>query len=220
MSFGEKIKELRQQYNLTQKEFAAKLSLTAANIGAWEKDLKKPSYDVLLQIAKEFNVSLDWLCGLSENVNIKINKWSDIINAFLALANSKLNFAVDVEKDAAMIKFSKYYVSEDLIDQLECVKSEKLEMCYKRPNYKTDGLNSYEIEQQQFENDIYYPENPIYSFLRDWNKMTSLLETQSIDKELFELWLNKQLEKYSYLIMKEQSTASIDFLDGDTECPQ
>ncbi len=63
-----KIKELRKELNLTQKEFAEKLNLTAHNIGDWEREKCEPSIEFIIKIAKVFSVSTDYLLGLDEDI--------------------------------------------------------------------------------------------------------------------------------------------------------
>ncbi len=65
MSFGEKIKKIRIDNNLTQQEFADKFFVTRQAVSRWEQDKSIPNIDVLDLIAKKFNVSIDYL--ISEN---------------------------------------------------------------------------------------------------------------------------------------------------------
>ena len=200
MSFGERIKELRMRYNLSQKDFASKLSLTPGNVGAWEKDLKKPSYEILIQIAKEFDVSLDWLCDC--NFNKDLRTWADIIKTIAMLDRSKLEYYIVIQEDCAMIQFSKYYESEEILDATR-QKVDKLPMLYKRP-LRNDLSTEEDRMQAEFDDEIYYPENPIYNFLGAFKKMQELLKDGSIERDLYELWINQQIEKYSMPIMREK----------------
>lgn len=200
MSFGERIKELRMRYNLSQKDFASKLSLTPGNVGAWEKDLKKPSYEILIQIAKEFDVSLDWLCDCNSNKDLRT--WADIIKTIVMLDRSKLEYYIDIKEDCAMIKFSKYYDSEELLEPMG-IKVDKLPMRYERPIHNA-FLSEEEIKQEEINDEIYYPENPIYNFLGAFKKMQELLKAGSIEKDLYELWISQQIEKYLMPIMREK----------------
>ncbi len=62
---GDKIKELRAQNNITQKELSEKLFVTAQAVSRWEKNEVEPSIKTLTELAKIFNVSVDEL--LSED---------------------------------------------------------------------------------------------------------------------------------------------------------
>lgn len=58
---GDRIRELRAKYNLTQAELANQVGVSKATITAYEGDLRQPSYDVLIKLANVFRVSLDSL---------------------------------------------------------------------------------------------------------------------------------------------------------------
>lgn len=68
-SFGARIKQLRRELNLSQREFAEKIGVTASSLSAYEQGQKNPSVGVAIEIAVAFNVSLDWLCGLKKDSN-------------------------------------------------------------------------------------------------------------------------------------------------------
>lgn len=67
MYFGIRLKELRKNKNLTQQELADKMSLVKSSISAYEKSAKYPSVEVLVKLCNYFNVSSDYLLGLSDN---------------------------------------------------------------------------------------------------------------------------------------------------------
>ncbi|MCD8010943.1 MAG: helix-turn-helix transcriptional regulator [Lachnospiraceae bacterium] len=50
----------------TQKEVAADIGMTAASIGYYENGNRKPDITVLLKLAKYYNVSCDYLLGISD----------------------------------------------------------------------------------------------------------------------------------------------------------
>lgn len=60
---SKRIKELRQEKNLTQRQLAEKANTTATSISAYEKGQKTPSIEVLCNIANALETSVDWLCG-------------------------------------------------------------------------------------------------------------------------------------------------------------
>lgn len=69
MTFGEKIKFLRKQLNITQTEFADKLYVTRQAVQKWEVDLSSPDISKLKEISTIFGVSIDVL--LDDNINEK-----------------------------------------------------------------------------------------------------------------------------------------------------
>ena len=84
INFGNKLKLLRLQDNMTQEQLAQKLNLTKSVISAYETGLRLPSYDVLIRIAKIFNVSTDYLLGLEHKQEVDLSGLSqEEINALL-----------------------------------------------------------------------------------------------------------------------------------------
>ena len=66
---SEKIRNLRKNFNISQVELATRLGVTKQCVSNWENDNILPSVDMLVKIAKYFNVSTDYLLGLdSANV--------------------------------------------------------------------------------------------------------------------------------------------------------
>lgn len=73
VDFGNTLKTLRLQNKFTQAELAKKLGLTKSVISAYENGLRLPSYDVLIHIAKIFNVSTDYLLGLEHKREVDLS---------------------------------------------------------------------------------------------------------------------------------------------------
>ena len=65
-SFGEKLKELRIEKGLTQKELAQELGNAQSAIFYWETDKQEPTISALKKICKFFDVSADYLLGLED----------------------------------------------------------------------------------------------------------------------------------------------------------
>lgn len=68
MKFSERIRKLRKENNLTQKELAENIGVDRATVAGYETKGKEPSYSTLRNIANFFGVSIDYLIG---NSNIK-----------------------------------------------------------------------------------------------------------------------------------------------------
>jgi transcriptional regulator with XRE-family HTH domain len=62
-TLGDKIIRLRQDKDITQKELAKLLHIDQSMISYYEKNKKRPSYEVLAKIADIFDVSVDYLLG-------------------------------------------------------------------------------------------------------------------------------------------------------------
>lgn len=73
VDFGNTLKTLRLQNNLTQAQLAQKLGLTKSVISAYETGLRMPSYDVLITISKIFKVTTDYLLGVEQNQELDLS---------------------------------------------------------------------------------------------------------------------------------------------------
>ena len=63
LDIGSKIMTLRKKLNLSQSELAKKVEVSRTIIGNYERNENTPSVDILLKIAKTFDVSVDYLIG-------------------------------------------------------------------------------------------------------------------------------------------------------------
>ena len=62
-----RIKELRVEKKISQAELAKAIGYGHAIISFWERGEKKPSSDAIIALAKFFDVTTDYLLGLSDN---------------------------------------------------------------------------------------------------------------------------------------------------------
>ena len=63
---GSRIRELRKERKMSQRELAEKLNVSQQTIGAWETERIVPGADTLGIIANYFDVTSDYLLGRSE----------------------------------------------------------------------------------------------------------------------------------------------------------
>lgn len=64
--FGQRLKELRMQAGMTQKQLADRIWVSKAAIGNYELSDRKPSPEIIVKLAKVFHVSTDYLLGIDE----------------------------------------------------------------------------------------------------------------------------------------------------------
>ena len=62
-----RIKELREEKNLSQESLAKEIGTSQRNIGRWENEENEPSYMQLIKLAEFFNVSIDYLVGREDD---------------------------------------------------------------------------------------------------------------------------------------------------------
>lgn len=64
MIWNKRIKELREDRDLTQLQLAEILGTTQRTVSYYENNQREIPVNVLVKYAKYFNVSLDYICGL------------------------------------------------------------------------------------------------------------------------------------------------------------
>lgn len=67
--FGSRLRQLRKEDDLTQKELASKLGLAFSTISMYERGIRQPDFETAEAIADYFNVSMDFLLGKSANTS-------------------------------------------------------------------------------------------------------------------------------------------------------
>ena len=63
MIFSERLKELRLEKDLSQKEVADLVHVNRVTYTNWERGKREPSFENLIKLADLLEVSLDWLFG-------------------------------------------------------------------------------------------------------------------------------------------------------------
>lgn len=92
VDFGNRLKTLRTQSNLTQEQLAHRLGLTKSVISAYETGSRMPSYDILITISRIFKVTTDYLLGVERKNEIDLSGLSDeeksaLLNLIKAMRN-------------------------------------------------------------------------------------------------------------------------------------
>lgn len=70
MSFPERLIQIKNDRNLLQKDIAAAVGLSVRAYQYYEKGQKEPTLSVLIRLSDFFGVSLDYLCGRSDDPTI------------------------------------------------------------------------------------------------------------------------------------------------------
>ena len=67
MEWYHKLKELRAEKAMTLKEVAAELAIPLQTYAAYEHGTREPSFDMLKRLCKLYDVSSDYLIGLTDS---------------------------------------------------------------------------------------------------------------------------------------------------------
>lgn len=107
--FDERLKKLREERGLTQKQVAEALEMNPRTYSSYENNEREPNSEILLMIADLFDVSIDYLVGYDERRAIKkeigrtkseqLNKAEmDLIETFRGLSyQGKEHFKTTIE---------------------------------------------------------------------------------------------------------------------------
>lgn len=77
VNMGDKLKSLRIEKKLTQKQVADRIGLAISAVSSYESGSRYPSYDVLIRLAHIFHVSTDYLLGMTDKRNVDVTGLSD-----------------------------------------------------------------------------------------------------------------------------------------------
>ena len=64
--FGKRLKQLRIGQSLSIRELSREVNIDATCISRWEREITIANADQLMEFAKFFNVSIDYLVGLRD----------------------------------------------------------------------------------------------------------------------------------------------------------
>ena len=95
-----RIKELREKAGLSMDQLAKQLGVTKSRVNMWENNGTVPRMNILIQLAKFFDVSTDYLLGNDDAKNLSLK------NARLSTLQRNLGklSEKDLEKAEGMLK--------------------------------------------------------------------------------------------------------------------
>ncbi len=70
------IKTLREEAGYSQAQLAKKLDVTRSSVNAWEMGLSTPTTHYVVELAKLFHISTDYLLGLKSEKHIVLDGYS------------------------------------------------------------------------------------------------------------------------------------------------
>lgn len=121
-TLGNRIKIKREEYELSQKDLAKSLKVTAMAISQWENDTTEPKGSNIRALASLFNVTLDWLLLGKESVAVIYDNASCIAIPFFKNVYASAGFgSISVDEDFDSISVDINMLGGANVNDLVCV---------------------------------------------------------------------------------------------------
>ncbi len=82
---GQRISEMRLSMGWSQVELAKRLGVAKQTVSNWENENIQPSIEMLVRVARLFNVSADYLLGLDGELRLSVQGLPTEVVAHLSL---------------------------------------------------------------------------------------------------------------------------------------
>ena len=90
---ADRIKALRESRGWTQAELARRMNMTRNGINSWEQGLSMPSPQSLVDLARLFSVSTDYLLGVEKHNTVNVTGLDEKDVALIAQLAERLRSA-------------------------------------------------------------------------------------------------------------------------------
>ena len=120
MSLSQRIKYLRENMNMSQKELSEKANINTSVMNRIESGERAIRDDELIVFAKIFDVSTDYILGLSDTEKLNIDESYEFIDSLNSPDDIKelikVILSLDEETRDKMLKIAKVFVTEKNIE--------------------------------------------------------------------------------------------------------
>ncbi len=117
---ADNLRQLRQENNLNQKEFADMFGISTVSLSSYENGTKMPTLELLINISQKFNISLDELCDNKSSFITNIPEIIDFL--YNLILDDKIYLAEEIESynDTYLIygAFFKHKILEDFLKEM------------------------------------------------------------------------------------------------------
>lgn len=173
MTIGERIKQIRMEAKLTQKDFADALGIKQSNISTIEKNISNPSLTLIKLICLKYKVSEKWLVdGIGERSSLDYFGTDEIPMLLSKFENSKCNLD-DTIKKYQSDRDTLFSIEESFSYFTSILSATKLKPSYKLDYYKNIFSMMDELEKYTFLCSTLYPQKNM-----DLHKVLTLRERQ------------------------------------------
>lgn len=88
MNFGDTLRNLIEERNITQKELAKHLNIAPSTLGSYVQNARTPDFSTLKSLAKYFEVSIDYLLDYSLDRTATVNE-KEMLRIFRSLTKEQ-----------------------------------------------------------------------------------------------------------------------------------
>lgn len=175
--FSKRLKELRENKNMTKTELASIVGCDQPKISKLEnpENATLPSVDNLIEIAKHFGVSIDYLLGAEKKEQNKLKTFADVI---------QMLFDIDEATYISINPHDKEYMEARYNGYPEFYTKKTYQL-----NFEEHGILGFYLDD----------------FMKSWKETKDYLEKNNgdIGKKMYELWKKDQLERSSQKMLDE-----------------
>lgn len=109
MDFSIRLENLIQERNITQKQLSLELHIAPTTLNGYVNNYREPDFNTLVRLAHYFDVSTDYLLGLSDEKKPSPSSLSSAENTLI-----HLYLALVPERQELLIEQAKFYQSLEL----------------------------------------------------------------------------------------------------------
>lgn len=104
MKFGEILRELIEDNDLTQKQVAKELNIAPSTLGNYIHNIREPDFNTIKMIAEYFNVTIDYLMDY-RSPNAENKNEDELLRIYRSLSDKNQNLLI--EQGKLLVRFNK-----------------------------------------------------------------------------------------------------------------
>ncbi len=191
MTFGERLTELRISCGYTKRnEFADKLGIPSTTLRNYETDVREPGHTFLKQISEFFNVSVDYLLGLTDE--------KEVLNTFRLKSSEYEHIKKYRDLDPQ---------GKDMVDTVLDKEAERIKKFGKLGDKEIITLIEYQAHREATRQIPYWE-----SGVSAGNGIYQLNDTASV---MITLWATELTKQADCIIRVSGNSMEPDYYDGD-----
>lgn len=94
MNFGDKLRNLIEEKDITQKELASRLNIAPSTVSSYVQNTREPDFETLKSIARFFEVSTDYLLDFGTD-NAATRQECELLRIFRCLSYEQREICIE-----------------------------------------------------------------------------------------------------------------------------